>query len=568
MTITTTNNKKDEKFFIYARKSTDREDNQVESLPDQLKVLNRLAKERELKIVHTYKEAISAKIPHKRPEFDDMVKKLKEGKASGVLVWKVDRLARNFEEGGLIIQMLQDKVISRIVASDKECLPSDNVLMIAVDMGVATQYSKDLSQNVSRSVLSKFERGEYPSRAPIGYANFRESKKRAYVINDPERFELVRKMWDLMLTGTYNPRQICEIANKEWGLKTRPRPKHASKYLSYSNIYKMFTNIFYAGYLEYNGTQYKAAHTSMITLEEFDRVQKLLGKKGKPRAQTREFPFTGIIRCKECGCSITAELKPKLIKSTGKVKEYTYYHCTHRKRDYHCNQRKNLTDKKLEEQIIEKLEETQIFPEFYKFAVNKLKRTNQEEFAEKEQITKSLQKVVLQCDEKLERLLETKIEGLIDSDKYVQKKEEINREKALALEKLDSAEVRITNWTEVLERAVDFVMYAKINFINGTDQERREILSTMGQNLTIKDGLLGVGSRFWREPFKEIADFYKQKTAALEPAVSSCQTVKIEPNVAEKSFWWTREESNLQPLPCKGIALPLSYEPPTIIINN
>jgi len=539
MTITTTKTKKDEKFFIYARKSTDREDNQVESLPDQMKVLNRLVKERGLKVVRTYKEAISAKIPHKRPEFDDMIAQIKAGKASGIITWKVDRLARNFEEGGLIIQMLQDKAISRIVASDKECLPSDNVLMIAVDMGVATQYSKDLSQNVSRSVLSKFERGEYPSRAPIGYTNFRESKKRAYVINDSERFELVRKMWDLMLTGTYNPRQICDIASKEWGLKTKPRPKHTSKTLSYSHLYKMFTNIFYAGYLTYNGIQYKAAHEPMITLEEFDRVQKLLGKKGKPRAQTREFPFTGIIRCKECGCLITAELKPKVLKSTGETKEYTYYHCTHRKRDYYCNQRKNLTDKKLEEQIIGKLEETQIFPEFYKFAISKLKRANQDEFAEKEQITKSLHKVVLRCDEKLERLLETKLEGLIDSDKFVEKKEEINNEKALALEKLDSAENRITNWSEVLVRAVDFVMYAKINFVNGTDQERREILSTMGQNLTIKDGLLGVGSRFWREPFAEIAAYYKQKTAGLEPAISSCQTVKIESNASEKSFWWT-----------------------------
>ena len=184
-----------------------------------------------------------------------------------------------------------------------------------------------------------------------------------------------------------------------------------------------------------------------------------------------------------------------------------------------------------------------------------LKRANQNEFAEKEQITKSLHKVVLQCDEKLERLLETKIEGLIDSDKYVEKKDEINKEKALALEKLDSAENRITDWTGVLERAVDFVMYAKIKFINGTDQERREILSTIGQNLTLKDGLLGVGSRFWREPFAEIAAFYKQKTAALEPAISSSQTREKVPNVAEKSLWWTVLDSNQRPLRCQRSAL-------------
>jgi hypothetical protein len=253
-----------------------------------------------------------------------------------------------------------------------------------------------------------------------------------HIVSDPERFGLVRKMWDLMLTGTYNPAQICEIANNDWGLRTRPRGKFIPKRLTYSHMYQMFTNIFYAGYLNYNGNQYKAAHEPMITIEEFDRVQKLLGDRGKPRSQTKEFPYTGIIHCAECGCTITAESKQKLIKSTGENKIYTYYHCTHRKRDYRCTQRKNKAVEKLEQEILDDLDITQVFPEFYKFAVVRLKNENTLKFEEKEKANASWLRIINQCEEKLQRLLDTKIEGLINSDEYLAKKEVIIREKTLA----------------------------------------------------------------------------------------------------------------------------------------
>ena len=557
-----------EKFFIYARKSTDRGDNQIESLPDQIKFLRRIAQEKGLNVVDIIQEAKSAKKPYNRPKFTEMITRIQAGEANGIICWKLDRLARNPIDAGTISWSLQEGIIKRIVTFEKEYLPEDNVLMMSVEMGMANQYSKDLSTNVSRSVVSKFEKGEYPSRAPIGYMNVRESKKKAYIQNDPERFDLVRKMWDLMLTGAYNPQQICDIANKEWGLKTRPRGKFVSKNLSYSHIYKLFTNIFYAGYLEYRGTQYEAAHEAMVTLEEFDRVQKLLGARGKTRAQTNEFSYTGIIPCSECGCSITAEIKTKAIKSIGQTKKYTYYHCTHRKKDYHCNQRKNTSVEKLEEQIIERLDETQMFPEFYEFAKNKLKRINEEEFKEKKLITKSLQEEVLKCDEKLERLLDSKIEGLIDSVKYVEKKEEISRQKALVSEKLDVAEKKIIDWSDLLGRAVDYVMFAKLTIEQGTPKERRETLLSIGKNLSMENGILSVGDLFWRKPFVEIAKSYKQKNARLEPAFSRSGIEERDTNNSLEQDWWTRQDSNLRHPRCKRGALPTELRAQYVVLDQ
>ena len=186
--------------------------------------------------------------------------------------------------------------------------------------------------------------------APLGYLNDKTEKT---IIKDPDRFSLIRKMWDLMLTGNYTPPKILDIATAEWGFRTRTFKKkgYGGNPISRSGIYKVFTNIFYAGIIDYFGTQYPGKHEPMITLEEYDRVQMLLGREGKPRPKHHEFAFTGSIRCAECGCLYTAETKRKLIKSTGEIREYTYYHCTRRTRRINCTQRKVIREDNLELQI-------------------------------------------------------------------------------------------------------------------------------------------------------------------------------------------------------------------------
>src|SRR5262249_46889314 len=87
------------------------------------------------------------------------------------------------------------------------------------------------------------------------------------------------------------------------------------------------------------------AHTPTVTIEEFEQVQRLLGRKEKPRPQTRRFAFTGLIRCGECGLLITAEEKTNRFGS-----RYTYYHCTRRRPNHQCRQ-PSITVQEMERQI-------------------------------------------------------------------------------------------------------------------------------------------------------------------------------------------------------------------------
>ena len=71
-------------------------------------------------------------------------------------------------------------------------------------------------------------------------------------------------------------------------------------------VYKVFNNIFFTGKFEYAGETYQGVHKPMITEEEYDLAQKLLGSMGKPHMLTRDFAYTNWIKC-TCGSSITAE---------------------------------------------------------------------------------------------------------------------------------------------------------------------------------------------------------------------------------------------------------------------
>src|SRR3990167_2658669 len=94
-----------QKFFLYARKSTDTEDKQVLSIEAQLVELRAQAKTEDLEITEEFIEKQSAKMPG-RPIFNELINRIEAGEANGILAWHPDRLARNSVDGGKIIYLL------------------------------------------------------------------------------------------------------------------------------------------------------------------------------------------------------------------------------------------------------------------------------------------------------------------------------------------------------------------------------------------------------------------------------------------------------------------------------
>ncbi|MDP2960408.1 MAG: recombinase family protein, partial [candidate division Zixibacteria bacterium] len=414
----------------------------------------------------------------------------------------------------------------------------DNLILMYIEFGMAQKYIDDLSKNVKRGLKMKVEKGWKPGLAPIGYINNKYSDKgEKRIIKDPERFNLVRKMWDLMLTGAKTPPKIAEIANNSWGFRTRKLKRVGDKPLSRSAVYRMFTNPFYFGMFEYNGRLYRGNHQPLITVEEYDKVQKLLGKKGRLKPQSRTFPFTGMITCGECGCFVTAEEKHQIICSHCKFKfsrlhsdrcprcgtliekikdpkllDYTYYHCTKRKRGKKCSQ-PSIRKEDLEKQVVHCLSHIEISEEFKNWALKYLRETHDKETGVRTNIYQSLQKAYNQAQRELDRLLGLKLRELITDEEYFRKKGELLKDQKRLKEKLEDTEHRAGYWIELSEKTFIFARYARKWFKEGTLEDKKIILDTIGSNLILKDKKLFIDTK---KPF-----FFIKKGLRISPGLKA-----------------------------------------------
>ena len=512
-------------YFLYARKSSESEDRQVQSIDDQLTKLKQLAKDLNLNIKTIFTEAKSAKKPNTRPLFDEMMQRIEAGEADGILCWQINRLSRNPIDSGKLSWLLQGNILKSIQTIDRQYLPDDNVLLFNVESGMANQYIIDLRKNTKRGVESKLAKGWLPNVAPLGYLNEKEEK---IIIKDPERFNLIRKMWDLMLTGNYTPPMILKIANKDWGFRTRKFKRIGNNELSRSGIYKIFTNIFYAGIITHSGVQYEGKHDVMITLQEYDHVQLLLGRKGSPRLQKHIFAYTGMMRCGECDCLITAEKKTKLIKKTKTLKEYTYYHCTRRSSKSPCTQKKVLRVENLENQIEVELEKYTIFPEFLNWALEDIHKKANTKYQDKQKILESQKKALVTIQNELDELTKMRYRQLIDDVTFIREKYILQKKIFQINSNLQNADSQTEKFLELTEKTFTFAAYSHSAFLTAEGsiglELKKEILAGIAKTLFIKDGKLIIEPTDWFSPIKYEYPTLKADFERLEPEINKMTT--------------------------------------------
>lgn len=472
------------RYVLYARKSEEDKNRQVQSINDQIKELRALAARRGLVIVEEIREEHSAKAPG-RPRFNAMLESLRQGRADGILVWSINRLLRNPIDQGAISWMLQGGQIASLLTMDKEYLPGDNVVLLSVEGAVANQFIIDLRKGTLRGIASKVEKGWFPHKAPIGYLNNTQLKT---IEPDPQRFALLQRAWAMLLTEGRSVRQILDVLNEEWGFRTPParggQRGAGERPLALNTLYRVFTNIFYAGYFVHGDTIHQGKHQPMVTLAEFARAKTLLRREFKTSPQKHQFAFTGLIRCASCGGGVTAETHLKTLKATGETRHYTYYRCVNK--HGRCDKR-GLSEAALQHQIAELLGQLSIPEAFAAWARRELERRHEGEQHVRQLAYTNAQQRQSEIERHLDTLLELRLQDVIDDATYASKRACLVEERQRCHLEVARLEEIGDSTRQTLSHALGFCENARAWFASGDLEVQRVIARALGASYELCD---------------------------------------------------------------------------------
>ena len=515
-------------YIIYARKSTESEDRQSLSIQSQIIEMQEIAKREGVRIVKIFQESKSAKAPG-RPIFSEMIKFIEQGKAKGILCWKIDRLARNPVDEGLIKWMLQNRTIECIKTFDRDYNPDDNIVIASIEFSMANQYIRDLSKNVKRGLAEKVRRGEYPGCQSLGYNH--DPKTKILQIN-PTTAPYVKTAFELYATHQWS---ILKIADKlyEDGLRSRNGKK-----LGKSRLHRILSNPLYCGLFEWKGQVHKGVHAPIISKRLFDEAQeKLFPERYLTRKTRREFLFRGLAICGECGLKITAEIK----------KGHTYYRCTKSHGTQHCSQ-KYIREEDLTEAIGKELRKVHFDDEILDLILEaskeKYNRIKGETDERKEELITSLEEV----RKRRESLIEKFIDNAIPKEIYDRKYSESISEEADIEEKIRQFGKGNKDVIKDLETIIRFVRTAHDIFNNGNENTKKEVASLLSSNFALKDQKIAYFNL--NDPFSwlaEDASVLLPQNATFEPAFAASTKGKADTFVPACSEWRERRDSDPRP---------------------
>mgnify|MGYP003394173587 CR=1 FL=1 len=408
--------------------------------------------------------------------FNEMVKRIQKGEAQGIICWKLDRLARNPVDGGQISWMLQQGIVQHILIHDRSYYPTDNVLMMSVEFGMANQFIRDLSANTKRGLRAKVKRGEFPSTAPVGYLN--DTRKRTIVV-DRKKSKIIHSAYELYAQGNSRFEDITNFLFERKVRSIYGNPLHKDC------VRRILSNPFYYGHFRYGGEIHEGKHTPIIEKRLFDKVQKVMIERGHPtKASIEPKPFCGLLRCGTCGMMITAEDKVKRNKN-GNVHKYVYYHCTKKSRTAQCDEL-FVREESILEQVNEILSNYSMPSPWAKEFDLLMKEDEKKAEQESAVIIEDLRNKVSVISEKIQRLLDVYLAQDIDRETYLKERSKLFSDKKSFEERICNLERDAKVWLEPMQEWLNVASgLAEAAQSNDLSSKKSLISKIFGSNPTL-----------------------------------------------------------------------------------
>lgn len=524
------------KYFAYIRKSSEDKKRQIQSIPRQYEWCKTESKRRNIKISRYFEDSNSAHKLH-RKGFKDMVDTIEKSEEPiGIITWKISRLARNpIDEGVIKYAFIRGK-IKHIIARDREYKEHESQIIMGVDFGQATQFSIELSKDVIEGMNKKVASGHRPTKAPYGYINdpigLKGEKK---VFPDKKYFKPIQQFLKQYSTGIYS---VPELQTK---LTAQGIFARNGKPFSLSTLYLILKRRFYTGEYLWNGQIKKGKHKPMISVDEFERIQKLMNRKHKPSQTKYQNYYSGLITCGHCESVITGYSKTKNTKKKG-LSVYHYLKCS-KSKNKSCTQIP-LTRKKMDKQMLFILESLEIPAKITKFILKHIEIEIRKSHSEISRDLGKLQREFNELDGEIEVLGRKLIKGVISDEMFTKINQKLEKEQLAISKKLKCLKSGNNKELEKLKRIFQFLNSAPKKFAKGSFEIKKLILGTISSNFSLNNGIVSLELSKAFSIIQKAKKFYSPDNRMFEPCFTRT-TKGLKPILSDDILVWSAwRESN------------------------
>ncbi len=317
---------KKKRVAAYCRVSTDNED-QANSFESQQRYFREfIQRNPDWELYGIFAdEGLSGTNTKKRKEFNKMITCAKNGEFDLIITKEISRFARNTLDSIYYTRELKRYGVGVIFMNDGiNTLDGDAELRLSIMSSIAQEESRKTSERVKWGQKRQMEQGVVFGRSMIGY-DVRDGKM---YINE-EGAKIVKLVFHKFVNEVKGCHTICRelreegiapMRVKEWTNTVILRMIRNEKYCGDLVQKKTYTPDYLSHEKKYNKGQeefviIKDHHEPIISREMFEEANRILdsralSQEGKAKHSNR-YPFSGKIKCGQCGKSYVARYKKR-----------------------------------------------------------------------------------------------------------------------------------------------------------------------------------------------------------------------------------------------------------------
>ena len=500
------------RLFGYVRVSTTKQAEKGVSLTEQRDAIKAYAEKHGVEIVGWYEEHITA-AKRGRPIFAAMLKALRQGKAEGIVIHKIDRSARNLGDWADLGDLIDAGFDIHLAHEPLDLRSRGGRLSADILAVVAADFVRNNRQEARKGFYGRLKQGIYPLGAPIGYVDRGKGGKLKAL--DPERAPLIRYAFERYATGEVSVHALREELTAK-GLRNR-----RGKPLTLTGLLHVLRNPFYAGVIRLikTGETFPAKHEPLIRMATFESVQEVLQGKKPRRFRVHDYLYRRLFNCGTCGRSLIGS----------RVKGRVYYRCSVRT----CPTT-SVREDILDVAVLAVLRDLRLPHEEIATCKAAIEEAEKSRGKTREATRAQLTGHIGDLTARLNRLTDVYLEGAIGKDAHDERRAALIMERQSLSDSLIHLNADQTRRKEFLLRCVELARRPETLYESATTDEKRVLLRSLTLNRTVIGKDVAISTA---EPFCFLSSAQENCFSALDRV--RCRTLPdVEPIWSTQLLEW------------------------------